>query len=226
MPGDTGVSKKAEAMCKDIVNGETDELKLLETYGASYLKTYRGVQHCINLVSAKKRKHEVYQRTPRFKVCVWFGLAGAGKTWDAEQVAQDAGLSMWKADMDEVKRGWFQGYQGQDVILMDDFRGNVFKFHSLLQFLDKPRQLPVKGGYVDNSATYLFLTSPDHPVNWYRTFATTPNDWDQLFRRINNIYHAELVDDERKVTDVTKEDKEYFKREESTFVEYQPKFNK
>jgi len=223
MPMDTGKSKKSKAMFDDIVAGEQDETKLLTTYGVTYGRMYKSVAHCMDLV--KRQKKEPYQRNERFKVCIWFGLAGAGKTWDAEQQAIDGGLSMWKADMDQIKKGWFNGYNGEEVILFDDYRGSVMQFHALLNFIDRPKRFPVKGGYVENTAKFLFITSPEHPVNWYKTFMSIENDWNQLSRRINNIYCAETVEGVHTVNEVTDRDRMDFKKEE-IFTEYQPKFIK
>ena len=175
-------------MCEDIKKGETDTNRLFETYGHNYLRYYKGVDHVI-----KNRKRPApYERKERPKNCIWFGKAGQGKTWDAEQTAIDAELSMFKVPMRQLKQGWYDGYQGEEVILFDDFRGAAMEPHEFLNLLDGLDRLPVKGNYTTNYAKHLFFTSSDHPINWWpKWYAKDPNNWAQVRRRLDKVYLAD-----------------------------------
>ncbi len=62
---------------------------------------------------------------------------------------------------------WFDNYDGQKQILIDDFTGNM-KLDHLLQMLDIYRvQIPVKGGYCWLRATTIIITSNVNYTDWY-----------------------------------------------------------
>jgi len=175
-------------LTEEIKKGNHDRRDLFTKYGPVYTRVYRGIDHCINLV----KKPKPYQRKERPKNCIWFGKAGSGKTWDAEQTAIDAELSMFKIPMRQLKQGWYDGYAGEEIILFDDFRGSSMEPHEFLNLLDGLDRLPVKRDYVNNNANHLFFTSSDHPINWWpKWYSKDPNNWAQVRRRLDKIYIAQ-----------------------------------
>ena len=62
---------------------------------------------------------------------------------------------------------WFDGYDGQDVLLIDDFDGWLsYKF--LLRLLDRyPLRVQYKGGSIPLLATKIYITSTESPSDWY-----------------------------------------------------------
>lgn len=69
---------------------------------------------------------------------------------------------------------WFDGYDGQQRVLIDDFAGRASKMGLtiLLQLLDRyPIMLPVKGGFVWSNFRRIMITTNLHPREWY--------DWGQ-----------------------------------------------
>lgn len=68
---------------------------------------------------------------------------------------------------DDVKERWFDGYDGQNIVVFDDFEGN-FPIRSILRLLDRvPLQLPFKGGFCTIEATKFFFTSNHPPETFY-----------------------------------------------------------
>jgi len=62
---------------------------------------------------------------------------------------------------------WWDGYAGEDAVLLDEFRGQC-PLQKLLMILDKyPLQLEVKGGYVAARFTKVFITTNSEPEVWY-----------------------------------------------------------
>jgi len=178
----------ADAMIEEIKNGETDKEKLGEKYGATYVRMYRGVDHYIGLM----KKPRVYERTEVPDNGIWFGKAGSGKTWDAEQKAIDRGMSMFKVPIAQIKKGWYDGYGNEEIILFDDFRGGSMEPHEFLNLLDGLERLPIKGSHVANKSKVLFFTSPDHPINWWpKWYAKDDNNWAQVKRRLRKIFYCE-----------------------------------
>lgn len=86
---------------------------------------------------------------------------------------------------------WWDGYDGQDTIIFDDFYGQV-KVADMLRYLDGyPLQLPVKGSFVWANWTRVFITSNEHPDNVYRVGAIPASVKLALMRRVTEIKHLE-----------------------------------
>lgn len=101
------------------------------------------------------------------EVSVYWGAPGTGKTRAVfdEHGFQDV-YTLASTDGNSV---WFDGYEGQPVLLIDDFYGWI-KFHFLLRVLDGyPLQLPVKGGFSWALYTKVYITSNSPPSQWYST---------------------------------------------------------
>lgn len=81
---------------------------------------------------------------------------------------------------------WWDGYDGHEEVLVDDFRGSFCKFSDLLLLIDRyPYQVEVKGGMRQLRAKRMFFTSCYHPVDCYKD--RTDEDLQQLIRRIDWI---------------------------------------
>lgn len=190
----------------DIKGGLHDKRALADKYGATYVRTYRGIAHMIDMY----KKPPVYQRREKPRNAVWFGTTGSGKTYDAEQQAIDAEKSMMKIPMKQVKQGWYDGYQGEEIILFDDFRGSSMEPHEFLNLLDGLPRLPVKGDFIENKSTILFFTSAEHPINWWpKWYAKSDNNWAQVKRRLDHIYQAQ----DYKITEIDKDEAESYKEQ-------------
>lgn len=84
---------------------------------------------------------------------------------------------------------WWDGYNGQEVILIEEFRGQV-PLQKMLQTLDKyPLRLEVKGGAVPARFRLVIITSNTEPQDWYpdnpmKAGATRQPERDALARRL------------------------------------------
>lgn len=105
---------------------------------------------------------------------------------------------------------WFDGYDRQEAILLDDFagRGSHVTLSSCLQLLDRYNPVvPVKGGHVRLVHKRLYITTNLHPRDWY-DYSTRRIHQRALARRFTVIYQwrpifgfAELEKHEIKNTD-------------------------
>lgn len=222
MPRETGKSIKLQALCEEIKNGNHNKRKLFEDYGATYVRVYKGIEHAINLM----KKPAPYKRKERPQNRVWFGKTGCGKTYEAEEQVIQAQESMYKIPMKQLKGGWYDGYEGETVILFDDFRGASMEPHEFLNLLDGLDRLPVKGGFIKNESKALFFTSSDHPINWWpKWYAKDENNWAQVKRRLDSIWLSTHDNDEYKAVETDKEDAAMYKTEQDTkIVPYKPTF--
>jgi len=116
-------------------------------------------------------------------VVYWFhGSTGGGKTREAWSRARSIGASPW-CSHDSLQ--WFDGYTGQEYVIIDDFRGSTCKFCFLLKLLDRyPLMVPIKGGYVRWQPTVIVITSPLEPQHVYNK---SGEDIAQLVRRIDFV---------------------------------------
>lgn len=89
-------------------------------------------------------------------------------------------------DIDQVFNwGWeskfFNGYQNEPVLLIDDFDGHGITLPFLLKLLDRyPMRIEIKGGYAQFNSHHIFITT-NYPFDeWYRG----NNNRDALKRRL------------------------------------------
>lgn len=126
------------------------------------------------------------QQSPAWReleVSVFWGKTGTGKTRKAMTMSD----SLFK--LDDAKDLWFDGYTGEDCLLIDDFYGWI-KFGFLLKLLDGyPLRLPVKGAFVWAHWTKVVITSNQNWMFWYKNKDETVLA--ALERRINVIEHFE-----------------------------------
>lgn len=107
-------------------------------------------------------------------VTVYCGSPGCGKSRACLEAAPNA---YWKP------RGkWWDGYDGHEDVVLDDFYGWL-PFDELLRLTDRyPYRVETKGGTVNFVAKRMFITSNKYPHEWYSD--EIPNK-DALFRRLN-----------------------------------------
>lgn len=110
------------------------------------------------------------------QVIVHWGAAGTGKT----RKPYEEGAYLF----DDYENGWWDGYEGESVICLDDFYGGI-KYAFLLRLLDGYQcRLKVKGGFRYAQWSKIYITSNKPPAEWYQLGLT-----DALARRITEVIH-------------------------------------
>lgn len=117
---------------------------------------------------------------------VWYwGPSGTGKT---RQAVEEAGQDMW---MSSRNLKWWDGYDGQKNVIIDDFRADFCTFHELLRILDRyPMRVELKGGSRLLEAEKIWVTSAHAPEHVYPNCGERV---DQLLRRIKSTTRFGLV---------------------------------
>lgn len=113
-------------------------------------------------------------RTEQPKVIWLWGLSGTGKTRRAVE----------HSDSFYIKDGtqWWDGYDQQDVIIIDDFDGR-WPFRDLLRILDRyPYQGQTKGAYVKINSPTIYITCEFPPSHFW-----SDNDLKQVTRRLSEV---------------------------------------
>ena len=133
------------------------------------LQLYRTSEKWLTYMETPRDIHEIDIR--------WYhGSSGHGKT---EAVFNEFGTEVFSP----INYKWWDGYDGHEVVLIDDFRKDFCKFHELLKLLDKyPYRVECKGGSRQMKALTIIITCPYH---WNVVYSTR-EDLYQLERRIKS----------------------------------------
>lgn len=173
-------------MFKMVKEGKS-ELEVAEANPAAYARSHKAVQRYFNLVF-----------TPVFRdniVCnVYYGAPGAGKS----RAAWEEALAEVNGDLTKVYSkaagDWWDGYNGQPIVVIDDFYGSI-RYSELLKILDRyPLSVQIKGGHVSMRAIKFYITSNSHPRDWYSGIKDKI-DLNALKRRISSIICFQIVED-------------------------------
>lgn len=151
---------------------------LVDTHPTLYVKYTRGFESLANRLQP--------QRSTQPMVWWIWGPTGTGKTrlvHDLEGLEPD---HTWISG-DDLK--WFDGYSGQEVALIDDFRGDMCKLRWLLRLLDRyPVRVQIKGGMAQFAPKRIYITSAVDPRGAYPNSA---EKLEQLERRITRVISSE-----------------------------------
>lgn len=83
----------------------------------------------------------------------------------------------------DTKVPWFDGYMGQENVLLDECGPGMMSHNFLKRLLDRyPMMVPIKGGSCNWMAKTIVLTSNVPIEDWY--FGVTKSDYDALKRRM------------------------------------------
>lgn len=164
--------KRYDMIKKDIIE---DKRPLREVI----LECENGAQ--IKFAEMMEKYGGLEEKTHDVSVYWYYGPTGCGKSHTAFSLINKKSYWMSANDLK-----WFDGYSGQEDVLIDDFRGSFCNFAFLLRLLDKyPLNVPVKGSFVRWCPKRIFITCPFHPKDCYNGI----EDKSQLIRRITEIKH-------------------------------------
>jgi hypothetical protein len=135
----------------------------------------------VNMLYHHKRNNQNYRKV---EVYVYWGLGGTGKTRKVfDENPNVFRCNNWKAFNGLI----FDGYDGEDVILLDDFCGNI-PFNFFLNIIDgHPLSVKVKYGHVSVNYTKVFITSTKIPTLWYPSHQTNTDDYMNIFTEITEL---------------------------------------
>lgn len=125
----------------------------------------------------------------------WFyGESETGKSYLAEQLAKETGLSYYKTT---TSTDPFQFYQAEQIIILDELRPEMIPYSELLALLN-----PFSRGKVAVSSRYfnkalscktIFITTPYCPALFYRGYKLNRSDTgEQLFRRLSSVLEFDM----------------------------------
>lgn len=139
---------------------ENKSLKsIAETYPTTYIRYNRGMTALRAILQPK--------RSWVTECVIYWGPPGTFKTTHALEMAPDA-MVLTKS-MVTPSVVWFDGYDGHEDVIIDEFYGWI-PFNFFLNLLDKiPMMVQTKGGAVPFVAKRIWITSNADPESWYST---------------------------------------------------------
>lgn len=121
---------------------------------------------------------------PEISVNVYWGPTGTGKT---HRCFDECGGDFY---IKNSRTKWWDGYQGQRNVIIDEFAGSIDVTY-LLNWFDKyPCLAEVKGFSVPLNAVNFWVTSNIDPQFWYLDITTAHRD--ALLRRLTKVVYMDV----------------------------------
>lgn len=150
-----------------------------------YIRHWKGLEKVVS--QARKCEEKVKP------VVFWcYGKSGSGKTrWAVETFPDNVIIH----NQNSSGRYWFDGYEAQECVILDDIRKGSYQYNDLLSLLDRYKmEVPIKGGHRPWLPKVIVITCPWDPYElWGKTkrdgLIEENDNFDQLLRRIDIVYH-------------------------------------
>lgn len=157
----------------DMLKSDMTLNELIDESPIDYVRYHRGLDRLFH----KRQRIEAQKFRKDMEVVALIGKTGTGKTRRA--CAEPDHYILPCGD-----KLWFDGYDGQKCLIIDDFYGNI-KYSYLLRILDGHElQVPIKGGFAYARWTKVIITSNDPPDCWYKVGFTPA-----LKRRVKSVVY-------------------------------------
>lgn len=135
---------------------------VLDAFPTEFIMYNRGVNDALSTSLSRRQREQRH-----VEVQVFWGKTRMGKTRRAMFENPDFYNLSVKNDGSRV---WWDGYNGQSCVIIDEFKGNM-PIKDLLKLTDPypiENQGEVKGGHVLFKWTKIVITSNYHPRDWYK----------------------------------------------------------
>lgn len=171
---------------KDAIKNGATQRELADSEHLENFAKYIKLHDRLRSLYPTKRKSE------EFKLILYVGDPGSGKTRKAKE--ENPGLFEVPITNGTL---WFDGYDGHEVVLWDDFMGagSKMSLDNTLKYFDRyVRQVPVKGAHVWYMPNTVIVTSNYHPRTWY-SWKGREESWNALTRRFTEVWMFHLGDE-------------------------------
>lgn len=179
-----------ENLLERIDNGEIKQYNITNIVS---MPVYVKYETQINKAFEYKRKQKMKEVNRNMRVIYIYGASGLGKTTLAKMLAIKQGLTPF---ISSSSNDPFDGYEGQEAVILDDLRGSSFPFADLLKILDVHTASTVKARYknVMLQTDVIYITSIKPPKDFYRSvFESEGEEYTQFVRRCEMIVQMELT---------------------------------
>lgn len=134
----------------DTISGGADISSVARSHPTSFIKYHRGIKEYIKTI------RPIPVRDFKTEVRYYYGEPGTGKSRTALEEAKERAVD----SIYYKPRGlWWDGYQQQDCVIIDDFYGWI-KYDEMLKIMDRyPYKVQIKGGFEEFTSKYIWITS-------------------------------------------------------------------
>lgn len=171
--------KTGSIVIRDLYMGATPT-DIMDLFPAYYIPNRTSINQIYNEIQER-----TYGKLPIVKEVHWFyGDTGSGKSFKALR----ENLTMAYVPNFGNSGTWFDNYNGEEVLFLDDLRAHNIPYNKLLQILDvqpfKCEGKGIQGMYARWKK--IVITCPYHPSEFYsENVYKEQNDIDQVLRRIH-----------------------------------------
>lgn len=169
--------KRNNAKDWDTIRQYAQEGKLNEIDSSVYICHYRSLKQ----IAVDHMKPLAEERT----IKVFWGETGTGKS---RKAWEEAG---WDAYPKDPNTKFWDGYSGQENVVIDEFRGRIDIAHVLRWFDRYPVVVEVKGSSQVFKAKNIWITSNLDPRKWYE--GLDPETLAALMRRLDVTHFPKLI---------------------------------
>lgn len=162
---------------EDIKDGVSIKKIADEMPFASYCHTFRALKDYKNMCDEEKLSDEKKE----IEVIVLYGGTSTGKSTKAKQLAPKS----YPRTCDEPN---FDGYSGQESIIMDEFNSQIPITELLSLTSGFPHRLRMRNQGAWSNAKKIVIVSNFHPNQWYPGITDVQRQ--ALYRRISRIIHC------------------------------------
>ena len=152
-------------------------------------KNLVSTEEYLNNFSKIEKARKLQSENPSYinrnlKVYTITGSSGSGKTTLAKWLCEKKDLTCY---ISSSGQNFMDDYNGEDVLILDDFRGSQMSFSDLLKLLDNNTASMVRARYHNKQALfkYVIITSVYSPNCYYSNDVLRDEPLKQLMRRIN-----------------------------------------
>lgn len=174
-----GQSKNLVELYEMVKDGSTD-YELQESNPVCYARHHKALN--------KMRFNLLGEKLPNWKNIPIHVVHGETRSKKTSWIFEKEGAKNCFKLKCEGSQLWFDGYNGQKVLIIDDFYGQI-RFNLMLQLLDGYKQVvQVKGSHTWAQWDKIYITSNVRPEEWYNNYENIPNNArDALFERITSV---------------------------------------
>lgn len=188
-PANPGKRTDLQEFAVAVLSG-TKQRKLAEDFPSVFLRCSSGMDRMAKTIPPPERL--------AVECFTFWGPTNTGKT----HLAHTLFPGLYRVLINEQGKPWFDGYDGEETILFDDYRGEI-SISLFLVLLDRwPMRVECKGTTVRAQWRNVVITSNDGPDTWYSTLKIGAASQDALSRRLgdeHHVFHLESRDDQAKV---------------------------
>lgn len=149
--------------------------EIASSFPTAFIKYHSGIGKLCSFKA--KGREELGLSKPL--VYVFWGVPGSGKSYKAQQIAKQYSSCYYLHKSGALY--WWDGYTGQDVVIVNDFYGH-YPYSELLNLLDAyNNKVNFKGGSCQFTSKVVIFTSNKPPQAWYKCIAS---DWSHQFQPI------------------------------------------